>query len=183
MKKQDRVHREADSKTASAQARSHSATQAAKGLKTYRVFTAAAGETDMTKWQESGSIQARSPLDAARRHLREFKRLAVCRFNQGGKDYLFDLVKAAPATPGALVAPPLPPLVQLWDRLEKATREVQALHTVLIDLLDTQLDGGGVIVPGLQSLGWRTHAELASIHEAMRPLVRVEVGAALPSAA
>lgn len=90
MKNQNRVRRKAGSKSASAQARSQSTAQAAKGLKTYRVFTVAAGETDMTKWQECESIQARSPLSAARQQLGQFKRLAVCRFNQGAWDYIFE---------------------------------------------------------------------------------------------
>lgn len=104
MKNQNRVRREGDSKGASAQARSQSTKQAASGLKTYRVFTARAGETDMTQWQEGERIQARSPLDAARRHLRQFKRVAVCRFNQGNTDYIFDLVKENAAAP----EPPTP---------------------------------------------------------------------------
>lgn len=98
MKNQNRVRRETGSKAASAQVRGPSATQAGKGLKTYRVFTAAAGETDMTKWQVCESIQARSPLAAARARLGQCKRPAVCRFNQGGFDYLFERV--ARRTPG-----------------------------------------------------------------------------------
>jgi len=101
MKNQNRVHGDRDSKRGGAQALRQTTTQARTGLKTYRVFTARAGETDMTKWSETGQIQARSPLAAARRQLREFKRVAVCRFTKGETDYIFDLVKGKGATPAS----------------------------------------------------------------------------------
>lgn len=184
-KNQNRVHREGGAKGASAQARSQSTTQAAKGLKTYRVFTAKAGETDMARWKQTGLKQARSPLDAARqllgRRWGEFERRGMrwCA-TQGETDYIFDLVKGtgatlAPAPDVAVTSAAAAPAaaegvrVSMEDlhTLDRVNAELLALNFTLITMLESAKHGApsDTIIDGLVRLSARPHAELTALNE------------------
>jgi len=61
-----------------------------------------------------------------------------------------------------------------WQRMDAAIHEVKSLHHAMISLMDGPSEMSGDLVVGLQSLGWRTQAELDAIYGAMRSWVSAE---------
>lgn len=58
-------------------------------LKSFTIWTAKAGETWLPNWKPVGSITATSPTAAAKKHLRNPRRIATQRFTTGEHDYIF----------------------------------------------------------------------------------------------